>query len=86
MNMQEFAALKVGDKIVNRMTLPASTGTVTEITANGVRVVWGAAELTCTFAYPVNTTAWMHWSKAEDDAVTGPFTSETSISRPPTRG
>ncbi len=58
MNLQEFAALKVGDKIENNMLGPA-IGTVTDVTKSGVRVSWGGAQA---FFYSVNTTAWMHWT------------------------
>lgn len=68
MNVKEFAALKVGDKVANLMS--SSTGEVTEVTDAGVRVRWtqeGASQhgqQPVTFAYPVNSTAWFHWSKA----------------------
>lgn len=64
MTLQEFAALKVGDKIHNYM-MPGSVAEVTETTDSGVRIRWqGAAKMT--FLYAVNSTAWMHWSKAEE--------------------
>lgn len=69
MNVQEFAALKVGDKVTNDMS--SSTGEVTEVNQNGVRVCWlqeGAsapARDAVSFAYPVNSTAWFHWRKVE---------------------
>lgn len=64
MNMNEFAALKAGDKIANHMN--ASTGEVVEATAAGVRVVWGGAEPVTgnRFFYSVQSTAWMHWDLA----------------------
>lgn len=62
MNLQEFAALKVGDQIENAYT--SSRGTVSEVNDAGVRVRWGlAAAGTIDFHYPVNSTYWMHWSK-----------------------
>lgn len=69
MNMQEFAALKVGDKIENPMN--GSTGEVTATSDGGVRVVWGRrmfaqAAPSTSFFYSVQSTAWMHWRKAEN--------------------
>lgn len=61
MNMQDFAALKAGDKIENPMS--GSKGAVISITDSGVRVQWGASSME--FFYGVNSTAWMHWSKVE---------------------
>lgn len=63
MNMQEFAALKVGDKVDNHMS--QSQGVVAEITAAGVRVRWGDGTpgSTISFMYSVNTTSWTHWSR-----------------------
>jgi hypothetical protein len=63
MNLQEFAALKKGDKINNGMA--SSQGEVTEVTAQGVRVRWGLHVGSITFMYSVNSTAWFHWSKVE---------------------
>lgn len=68
MNLQEFAALKTGDKIENAMSV--SQGEVTEVTQAGVRVRWGvAAQLGAdvTFTYSVQSTAWFHWSKIENE-------------------
>lgn len=61
MNMQEFAALKVGDKIKNPMN--GSAGVVSGVTDSGIRVQWGASAVE--FYYSANSTAWMHWSKTE---------------------
>lgn len=63
MNLQEFAALKVGDEVENNMLGIRPPGKVTEVTAQGVRVSWGG--LATTFLYTVQSTAWMHWSKVE---------------------
>ncbi len=65
MNLQEFAALKVGDKVENAML--GSHGEVTQVAAQGVRVVWGGAEPIAAnqFLYTVQSTAWMHWGKSE---------------------
>jgi hypothetical protein len=60
MNLQEFAALKAGDKIRNEIT--QSAGEVTEAAPGGVRVRWGTGP---EFAYPVNGTSWFHWSKVD---------------------
>ena len=64
MNLQEFAALKVGDAVENPMNGPAlAAGTVVEITPSGIRVVWGKRhDRETKFFYSVNTTAWMHWT------------------------
>lgn len=61
MNLEQFAALKVGDKIDNPMS--QSQGTVTELVQDGVRVRWGngAPGKTVEFTYVVNSTAWFHW-------------------------
>lgn len=67
MNLQEFAALKVGDKIENHLS--QSSGEVTEVTKYGVRVRWGTLESgIVTFLYSVQGTTWFHWSKKEDAA------------------
>lgn len=66
MNLKEFAALKVGDKISNDMQGSTSHGEVTSISDSGVRVVWGKRHNTETpFFYSVNTTAWMHWTRLD---------------------
>lgn len=65
MNLQEFAALVTGDKVENVGTR-SGVGEVVETTAKGVRVVWGPVSGNATrFFYPVNSTAWMQWSKVE---------------------
>jgi hypothetical protein len=62
MNLQEFAALKVGDKVDNVMA--SSQGEVTEVNAHGVRVRWGMGRTgTITFNYTVQSTAWFHWDR-----------------------
>lgn len=64
MNLQEFSALKVGDKIENPSTGAGGEGEVTEVTSNGVRVVWGRRhERETKFFYSVVSTAWMNWNK-----------------------
>jgi len=59
MNVQQFAALKVGDKIENVYT--HSVAEVTEVTDKGVRVRWGDVIGSPSFFYSVNSTAWFHW-------------------------
>lgn len=63
MNLKEFAALKVGDKIENPTT--GGMGTVSAVADAGVKVQWGVSALE--FFYSVNTTAWMHWRKVEGE-------------------
>lgn len=64
MNLQEFAALKAGDKIENPMLGGSSPGEVVEASDSGVRVVWGARnEHEQKFFYSVVGTAWMNWVK-----------------------
>lgn len=68
MTLQEFAALKVGDKIENHMS--NSHGEVVTTDASGVRVCWDRAgqlpEGEVTWHYSVTSRAWSHWSKAEE--------------------
>ena len=72
MNIKEFAALKVGDKIDNPAT--GSHGEVVELKDTGVYVVWralaAADAMTGTqamrFFYPSNGTAWMNWTAVKD--------------------
>ena len=61
MNFKEFAALKAGDKIENAMT--NSKGEVAEVTKYGLEVTWGGP---LKFFYSAASTAWMHWSKVDD--------------------
>jgi hypothetical protein len=69
MNLQEFAALKVGDTISNPMS--NSAGTVSKVTAFGVDVVWGARhDKETPFFYSTVSTAWMSWAK-DDDSKAG---------------
>lgn len=64
MNLKEFSALKVGDKIENHAIGGVGHGEVTECTPSGVRLVWGARHAKETvFFYSVVGTAWMQWSK-----------------------
>lgn len=59
MTVQEFAALKTGDKISNMFS--GSTGTIDSTADNGVYVKW--SDNSPPFFYAVNSTAWMHWTK-----------------------
>ena len=63
-NIKEFAALRVGDKIENHATGTISVGEVVETTSSGVRVVWGPRhDRETRFFYGVVGTAWMNWNK-----------------------
>ena len=65
MNIKEFGALKVGDKIENP-AMGASQGEIIECTSSGVRVVWGPRhEHETKFFYSVVGTSWMQWSKVD---------------------
>lgn len=65
MNIEQFAALKVGDKVQNGIN-PGAPGEVVETTERGVRVVWGARHNAETaFSYLATGTAWFHWNKLE---------------------
>jgi hypothetical protein len=67
MNIKEFAALKVGDRIANPMA--GTAGTVTDTDEGGITVRWDGTDNSLTRYYGAVTTAWMHWavsSKAED--------------------
>lgn len=66
MNLQQFAALKPGDKVEN--VFSNSVGEVTEATASGVKVRWGGSGYE--FAYTVSMTAWMHWDKVPEERRT----------------
>ena len=66
MNLKEFAALRVGDHVENGMNNNCR-GEVIETSDSGVRLVWGPRHGRETaFFYSINSTAWMHWSVAED--------------------
>lgn len=71
MNLEEFAALKPGDKIENGTN--NSPGEVVEANASGVRLVWGPrSDRETRFFYSVQSTAWMQWNYAPLDCVNGP--------------
>jgi hypothetical protein len=62
--LQEFSALKIGDKIENPADGGFSQGEIVETTPSGVRVVWGPRhDHEMKFFYSVLSTAWMSWSK-----------------------
>ena len=62
MNIQEFAALKVGDKVENAATY--SKGEITKTVDAGVFVVWGTrSALEREFFYSAVGTAWFQWNK-----------------------
>ncbi len=66
MTLQEFGALKVGDKIENHAIGGVGHGEVIECTSSGVRLVWGKRHAKETpFFYSVVGTAWMQWSKVD---------------------
>ena len=63
MNLKEFGALKVGDKINNPAIGNENCGEIVECTASGVRVVWGPRhDRETKFFYSVVGTSWMQWS------------------------
>jgi hypothetical protein len=67
MNLKEFAALKVGNKIENPAASGTGYGEITETTPSGVRVAWGPRHSRETqFFYSVVGTAWMNWIIADD--------------------
>lgn len=80
MNLREFNALEIGDQVENAMTNGKGTvSEVTEPRSGRVvRVKWGpvssmavgpefsySVRSTVEFSYPVQSTAWMHWSKVD---------------------
>lgn len=74
MDLKQFAALKVGDRIENHMS--NSTGEVVSIDETGVRLRWIGAGVVGsnapTWHYPVNSTAWFHWNKVEPEGAGRP--------------
>lgn len=70
MNLREFNALKIGDKVENGIT--SGEGTVSAVqelrTGRVVLVKWGATGIAggVEFTYPVQSTAWTHWNVAPD--------------------
>ncbi len=71
MNIKEFSALKVGDKISNPAIGGMNQGEIVECTSSGVRVVWGARhDRETKFFYSVVGTSWMQWSNVPLGDVT----------------
>ena len=66
MTLQEFAALKPGDQIDNLMS--RSRGMISETSDKGVHVRWNPGSIV-TFHYTVTGTAWMHWSKVDEETA-----------------
>lgn len=64
MNLQQFSALKPGDKIVNGMN--GSRGEIASATDRGVNVRWRGTGVD--YFFSVMSTAWMHWSKEDAGA------------------
>lgn len=73
MNLNEFNALKAGDRIENAMS--NSTGEVVEADSKGVNVRWKYDERGTTRHYSRYSTIWFHWSKVEADPA-ATFTDE----------
>ena len=63
MNITEFAALKVGDRISNPFS--EASGTVTAVFDTGVSVLWDGSKPDLARHYAVNSTIWMHWTKSQ---------------------
>jgi hypothetical protein len=66
MVIEEFAALKVGDRI--EMPQNGSKGTVVEVSSRGLRLHWDGTGEGHTMAYDVQTSMWKHWKKLEGSA------------------
>lgn len=70
MDLAEFNALGVGDKIENAMT--NGRGTVSKVVDHGrpggriVSVKWGPGGGIIEFSYHTFSTAWCHWSMVEE--------------------
>lgn len=67
MNLREFNALKVGDKIENVMT--HGEGTVSTVVDQPrtriVSVKWSLGGNGIEYSYSTHSTAWMHWSNSD---------------------
>lgn len=72
MNLQEFAALKVGDRVKNNMS--NGLGEVTDVDATGLRIKWIGAGMQVaaanapTWHYAPMSTTYFHWSKVENES------------------
>lgn len=66
MTLDEFKALKPGDKITGNMYGSSGVGIVTSASAAGAgaAVQWGGAGPS--FFVSVHSTVWMHWSKVDE--------------------
>lgn len=64
--IEEFAKLKVGDKIANYMAGLTVRGVVTSVDDKGVSVCWGDGGAPATRHYAVVGTIWTHWDKLEE--------------------
>lgn len=64
MNLQQFAALKPGDKIEN--LLSSSKGEIASISDAGVHVAWAGNHVR-TFFFAAESNAWSHWTKIEPE-------------------
>ncbi len=59
MNIEQFAKLKVGDKVQN-LALGSGVGEVVKVAEGGITVRWPPSERE--FYYSVQGTAWFQWS------------------------
>ena len=66
MTLEQFHALKAGDKITGNMYGSDCVGEVTSVSnaGKGVAVQWGGAGPA--FFVSVHSTLWMHWSKVDE--------------------
>lgn len=65
MNLQDFAALKPGDRIEG---MNGSKGEIVGLEDNGVQLRWDGSSHVFTFV--AQSTAWMHWRKIGVEGVT----------------
>lgn len=72
MTIDEFLALKEGDRIENPMT--SSKGTVLHVThdrrgtQDGVWITWDGSSPDNARRFSKHQTAWMHWTQLDDTA------------------
>lgn len=66
MTLQEFAKLKVGDKIVCLAT-SMQHGEVVEVITSGIKLRWGPEPTAPSFTYTAQSTAWMQWDLVEPE-------------------
>lgn len=73
MNINEFLALKVGDRISNPMS--NTSGTVTALLRDrrhqqeGVAIQWDGTDPDTARQFTKHTTAWMHWTPWDDPGM-----------------